>query len=94
MLASRGTPVVAGEETLLEANELARAATGIEVDPTGSSGLAGLVALIAEGRVSPDERVAVLFTGAVRTTLISRDERNGDEKLSGQGHPVAQGVRT
>ena len=94
MLASRGTPVVAGEETLLEANELGRAATGIDVDPTGSSGLAGLVALIAEGRVSPDERVAVLFTGAVRTTLISRDERNGDEKLSGQGHPVAQGVRT
>jgi threonine synthase len=93
MLASRGTPVVVCEDTLLEANELARAATGIDVDHTGSSGLAGLVSLIASGRVSPDERVAVLFTGAVRAPLIPQDERTRDEKLSRQGHPVAQGVR-
>jgi len=93
MLASRGTPVVVGEETLLEANELARAATGIDVDHTGSSGLAGLLSLVAAGHVSPDERVAVLFTGVVRASLIPQDERTRDEKLSRQGHPVAQGVR-
>jgi len=91
MLTSGGTPVVVGEETLLEANELAREATAVDVDPTGSSGLAGLLALLADGRVSPDERVAVLFTGVTRTSSPSH-ERNRDEKLSRQGHPVTQGV--
>ena len=36
--------------TLVRANTLAREATGIAVDPTGSAGLAGLLALRAEGR--------------------------------------------
>ena len=39
---------------------------GIGVDATGSSGLAGLLDLRAEGAVGPHERVAVLFTGAER----------------------------
>ncbi len=66
MLSSGGTPVVVDEEALEKANVLARSATGIDVDHTGSSGLAGLMALLKAGGVAPGERVAVLFTGRRR----------------------------
>jgi len=66
MLSTVGTPVVVDEATLEEANALAREATGIDVDHTGSAGLAGLLALVRAGGVGPDETVAVLFTGVRR----------------------------
>ena len=66
MLATGGSPVVVSEETLARANTLAVEATGIDVDETGSSGLAGLLDLRERGRVGDRERVAVLFTGARR----------------------------
>ena len=75
MLATGGTPIVVGERTLRRANELAHAATGIDVDPTGSSGLAGLVALRESGAVGDDERVAVLFTGVDRSHTSEAEER-------------------
>ncbi len=89
MLASGGRAVVVDEDTLLTANAAAHASTRIPVDHTGSAGLAGLYALRAAGEVGDDEKVAVLFTGAVRTPT----ERNDDEKLSRPGHPLAEGVR-
>ena len=49
MLETGGSPVVVDEPTLEEANELAREATGIDVDHTGSSGLAGLLHLARQG---------------------------------------------
>jgi threonine synthase len=91
MLATGGSALVADESTLERANALAREATGIDVDPTGSAGLAGLLALRAAGEVDDDERVAVLFTGVARTHEPRR--RKGDEKLSGSRHPVAEGLR-
>jgi threonine dehydratase len=66
MLATDGAPVLVTEETLREANDLARSATGIEVDHTGSAGLAGLLELARRGELQADERVAVLFTGGRR----------------------------
>ena len=45
MLVSGGGPVVVSEDLLARANALAVDATHIDVDPTGSSGLAGLLAL-------------------------------------------------
>ena len=66
MLASGGGPLVACEPTLEEANALARSTTGIDVDHTGSAGLAGLLDLVRTRAIHPDENVAVLFTGAVR----------------------------
>jgi threonine dehydratase len=66
MLASGGGPLVASEPTLEEANALARSTTGIDVDHTGSAGLAGLLDLVRTRAIHPDENVAVLFTGAVR----------------------------
>jgi threonine synthase len=91
MLATGGRPLVVDEETLARANALARETTGIAVDPTGSAGLAGLLALRADGRIGEGERIAVLFTGVVRTAPPERRER--DEKLPGTRHPVAQGLR-
>jgi threonine synthase len=87
MLATGGSALVVDEETLEQANSLARDATGIEVDHTGSAGLAGLLALRAVGQVADDERVAVLFTGVVRATQPGR--RRDDEKLPRARHPVA-----
>ena len=69
MLRSGGHPVVAGEDDLRQAHHLARLHTGINVCPTGASGLGGLLALLtagSSGAVKPGERVAVLFTGHLR----------------------------
>jgi threonine synthase len=66
MLATDGSPVVVAEETLEGANRLARDATGIDVDHTGSAGLAGLMDLAGRGEIGSEERVAVLFTGIRR----------------------------
>ena len=66
MLETGGWPLLVSEEMLREANDVARTVTGIDVDHTGSSGLAGLLALQRRDGVSPDERVSVLFTGVQR----------------------------
>lgn len=51
MLRSGGHPVVASEDDLRQAHRLARLHTGIDVCPTGASGLGGLLAL--QTAVSP-----------------------------------------
>ena len=72
MLASGGWPLVASEDDFRRAHRLAHRHTGIDVCPTGASGLGGLLALTAASDgsgaagVSPGERVAVLFTGRMR----------------------------
>jgi threonine synthase len=66
MLATGGWPVVVDEAAIAEAHRLGRAATGIDVDPTGTAGLAGLMHSLAAGVAMADETVAVLFTGARR----------------------------
>jgi threonine synthase len=88
MLRTHGSPLVAGEHILAGANALARTATGIPVDPTGSAGLAGLIALRELGAVDDGERVALLFTGLDRTT-----KGENDAKLHRTRHPVAEGLR-
>ena len=72
MLASGGWPLVASEDDFRRAHRLAHRCTGIDVCPTGASGLGGLLAMTAAcdrsgaTGVSPGERVAVLFTGRMR----------------------------
>jgi threonine synthase len=66
MLATGGDALVVDEAVLRDANELAASATGIDVDHTGSAGLAGLLALARAGALRPDARIGVLFTGARR----------------------------
>lgn len=68
MIRSGGYPVVVEEDTLMRANALARDATGIDVDHTGSAGLAGLMELLARQALARGETVALLFTGMRRST--------------------------
>jgi threonine synthase len=58
--------MVVGEDLFAEANRLAASKTGIQVDPTGSSGLAGLLEMRRSGAIADHDRVAVLFTGIQR----------------------------
>lgn len=66
MLLTGGRPLVVSEDLLLEANRLAVSRTGIPVDPTGSSGLAGLLQMRHSGAIGDHDRAAVLFTGIQR----------------------------
>ena len=56
-------PVVASEADIVAAHQLARSA-GFDVSPTGSAGLAGLLATV--DATQPNERVAVVMSGVAR----------------------------
>jgi len=60
---SGGEPIVAPESLVVQAYEMAHAHTDIDVCPTGSAGLAGLLTQPPEKR----ERVVLLFTGIDRS---------------------------
>lgn len=66
MLETGGRPVVVDEATLIDAHALARSDTGIDVDHTGTAGLAGLLQLQRDGAIAPHETVAIVFSGATR----------------------------
>jgi len=68
MLQTGGYPVVVDEELLIDANTVAREATAINVDHTGSAGLAGLMQLAAvrEAAPKPAERIGIIFSGVQR----------------------------
>ena len=66
MLKSGGGPVVADEEVLIRARDLACETTDIKVDHTGAAGLAGLMQMIQDGAVAPSENIAVIFSGVER----------------------------
>jgi threonine synthase len=59
-----GSPVVASEEHIVEAHRLARELTDVNVSPTGTAGLAGLLAI--RNHVADEERVVVVFSGVSR----------------------------
>jgi threonine synthase len=71
MLVTGGRPLVVSESSLTEAHRLATARTGIQVDPTGSAGLGGLVEMRRSGAIGDRDRVAVLFTGRDRDPSAS-----------------------
>jgi len=63
-----GFPIVAEEADLMEAHRLGRIHTGIDVCPTGASGLGGLVGARRDESltVEPGERIVVIFSGRTR----------------------------
>lgn len=67
--ATGGDVVVAPEDLVVEAHGLARRLTDIAVDPTGTAGLAGLLAARRAGLVADGAQVGVLFTGADRAAI-------------------------
>lgn len=64
--ATGGEPIVAAENLVVQAYEMAHAHTDIPVCSTGASGLAGLLASPPDGSASR-ERVVLLFTGIDRS---------------------------
>jgi threonine synthase len=63
MVESGGEPLVAAESDIVRAHELATAA-GFRVSPTGSAGLAGVLAARAD--IHDHHRIAVIMTGVAR----------------------------
>ncbi len=63
----RGGPIVAAEADVVAAHLAARAHTTVPADPTGTAGLAGLLATRRDGCIASDETVVVLFTGVDRS---------------------------
>lgn len=64
MARTGGSAVVADEQHVLDAHQMAHRHTGIDASPTGTAGLAGLLA--ARPTVGDDERVVVVFSGRTR----------------------------
>jgi threonine synthase len=63
MLVTGGRALIVDEADLIEANAIARDATGIDADETGTAGVAGLIALGAAGHLAPTESIAVVLSG-------------------------------
>jgi threonine synthase len=68
MLVTGGWPFVVSEDRLVEANAAARETTGLNVDHTGSAGLAGVMKAVAIDQRLAAERVAVVFSGVARSS--------------------------
>jgi threonine synthase len=81
MALTGGRSVVVDEATLKEANFLAAPDLGIHADHTGTAGLAGLIQLTRDGIVRPDETVAVIFSGARRSSAAPNPQVEGGETL-------------
>ena len=61
-----GFPVVSPETDVVDAYAMAHRCTSIDVSPTGSAGLAGLLTLRTTGRIADDARIGVVFSGIRR----------------------------
>jgi ActR/RegA family two-component response regulator len=59
-----GAPVVAAEDAIVRAHQMAHEFTIISVSPTGSAGLAGILQI--RDSIADDERIVVVFSGIAR----------------------------
>lgn len=66
MVDTGGYPITVREELIVRANEVARQQTAINVDPTGSSGLAGLLQLQDSLEPAAGETIGLIFSGVTR----------------------------
>ena len=66
MAKTNGFPVVSPETDIVAAYGLAHRTTSIDVSPTGSAGLAGVITMRNSGLISPDDRVGAVFSGVRR----------------------------
>jgi threonine dehydratase len=64
MAATGGSPVVAPENDIAGAHLMGRSLTGVNVSPTGTAGLAGVITM--REQIADDENVVVIFSGIQR----------------------------
>lgn len=62
---SHGSAVMSTEDNVVRAHTLAHRHTDIDVSPTGSAGLAGVLEI--RDQISHDEKILVIFSGRTRT---------------------------
>jgi len=60
---SKGAYVAVSDEAILEAMRILGRDAAVFAEPAGATGFAGLLKMLREGQVQPDERVVVLVTG-------------------------------
>jgi threonine synthase len=60
---SGGTMAAVSDDEILEAMRFLGRTSGIFGEPAGVAGLAGLIKLVQEGRIGPDEKVVSIVTG-------------------------------
>jgi threonine synthase len=68
LLETGGWPVLAREEILVEANEVAREVIGLDPCHTGTAGLAGALELARSDDLAADARLGIIVSGAARRT--------------------------
>ena len=73
MIRTSGLPLVTTERKLRFAHKMARKNTEILADPTGTSGLAGLLTLHECRPIQPSETAAIIFTGVEREIDCNRN---------------------
>lgn len=59
-----GQYVAVKDEEILEAMRLLGQEAAVFAEPAGAAGFAGLLKLVGEGQIDPEERIAVLVTGS------------------------------
>lgn len=61
---TKGDAVAVSDDKIAEAEKLLGKYEGLFIEPSGATGLAGLMQLIEEGTIDKDDRVAILLTGS------------------------------
>jgi threonine dehydratase len=72
MTKTGGFPVVSPESDVVAAYAMAHRTTSIDVSPTGSAGLAGVITMRAAQRIESTERVGIVFSGIRRGVDLPR----------------------
>ncbi len=60
---SEGLFLAVSDEEILEAMRVLGRGAAVFAEPAGAAGFAGLIKLVREGRIGPDERIVVMVTG-------------------------------
>ena len=78
-----GEYVAVSDEEILDAMRVLARGAAVFAEPAGAAGFAGLVKLVREGRIDPEERIVVLVTGNGLKDVASAI------KATGQPHLIA-----
>jgi hypothetical protein len=88
MLQSGGFPFTVSEHELIAAHKLVQEELTIDVSPTGTAAVAGVLALTHAGEIGPSERVGFLLTG-VGTRTAPAPTRKENIRIVGPNDRLA-----
>jgi threonine synthase len=76
-----GEFVAVSDEEILDAMRVLARGAAVFAEPAGATGFAGLVKLVREGRIDPEERIVVLVTGNGLKDVASAIKATGQPHL-------------